>query len=91
MEFEVLERTESKLRVKVLDADDSVMYPIMEQLIEDERVEESNYSVAHQELDEPVLTVVSDEEDPKKILIEITTKIKDQFQGVYDQLFGEEE
>ncbi|MFW6040363.1 MAG: RpoL/Rpb11 RNA polymerase subunit family protein [Thermoplasmatota archaeon] len=91
MQFEVLEENENKLIMRVLDADDSVMYPIMEQLLEDDRVKDSNYSVAHQELDEPILTLETKEnEDPKQILIDITNNIKSQFIEAYNQIFSEE-
>lgn len=92
MEFEVLEKSENRLVIKVVDADASVMYPIIEQLIEDERVEDANYSVEHQELDDPVLTLQAKEgEDPKVILNGVSKSIQDQFAGVYDEMFGEED
>ncbi|MFW5904029.1 MAG: RpoL/Rpb11 RNA polymerase subunit family protein [Candidatus Saliniplasma sp.] len=92
MEFKVLEKDEGRLVIKVLDADASVMYPIIEQLIEDERVEDANYSVEHQELDDPVLTIQAVEgEEPKEILTDIAKSIKGQFNEIYSELFGEEE
>ncbi len=92
MEFKVLEKDEGRLVIKVLDADASVMYPIIEQLIEDERVEDANYSVEHQELDDPVLTIRAIEgEYPKEILTDIAESIKGQFKELYNELFEEEE
>ena len=92
MEFEVLERTEDKLELKVRDADETLMYPLIEQLLHDERVTDATYSVEHQELDDPVLKMeVKEGEDPKEILIDVTRDFKQIFDEIYEDLFGEEE
>lgn len=92
MEFDLLEKTENSLKIKVIDADASVIYPIMEHLLSDERVIDANYSVEHQELDFPVLAVKTEEgEDPKEILIDIAESIQDRFSEIYSELFEEEE
>ncbi len=92
MEFKVLERTENVLEVKVRDADETVMYPLIEQLLQDERVTDATYSVEHQELDDPILKMeVEEGEDPKEVLIEISQYFKDIFEEIYENMFGEEE
>jgi len=92
MEFKVLERTENVLEVKVRDADETVMYPLIEQLLQDERVTDATYSVEHQELDDPILKMeVKEGEDPKEVLIEISQYFKDIFEEIYENMFGEEE
>ena len=92
MEFIVLERTENKLELKVRDADETLMYPLIEQLLQDERVTDATYSVEHQELDDPVLKMeVKEGEDPKEILIDGTRDFKQIFDDIYEDLFGEEE
>lgn len=91
MEFNVLEKTKNSLQIKILDADASVMYPIMEQLLSDDRIEEANYSVEHQELDDPVLYLKAKKgEDPKEILIDNAKSIQEQFSDVFEELFEEE-
>ncbi|MFO7990959.1 MAG: DNA-directed RNA polymerase subunit L [Thermoplasmata archaeon] len=91
MEFNVLEKTENSLQIKILDADASVMYPIMEQLLSDDRVEEANYSVEHQELDDPVLSLKAKKgKDPKEILVDNAKAIQEQFSDVFEELFEEE-
>ncbi|MFW6375711.1 MAG: RpoL/Rpb11 RNA polymerase subunit family protein [Thermoplasmatota archaeon] len=92
MEFEVLERTEDKLEIKVIDADETLMYPLIEQLLQDESVNDATYSVEHQELDDPILKIeVKEGEDPKEILLNVTRDFKQIFEDVYEDLFGEEE
>lgn len=91
MEFKVLDKTENSLQVKVFDPDDSVMYPVVEGLLQDDRVVDVNYSVEHQELDFPILSLeVKEGEDPKKVLTDTASDIKDQFSDIYEMLFEEE-
>ncbi len=92
MEAKVLEKTDRSLKIKVLDADATVMYPLLEQLLQEERVVNANYSVEHQELDDPVLEVeVAEGEDPKELLIEISENFKNQFSEIHSRLFEEDE
>lgn len=92
MEFKVLEKSENSLQVKIFDPDDSVMYPIVEGLLQDDRVLDVNYSVEHQELDFPVLSLEAKEgEDPKEILTGTASDIKNQFSEIFQKLFEEDE
>ena len=91
MEFRVLEITENSLKIKIFEADASVMYPVVENLLSDERVLEANYSVEHQELDDPILSMMCvDGADPRTVLAENAEKIKDTFSKVYEELFQKE-
>ncbi|MFO8109672.1 MAG: RpoL/Rpb11 RNA polymerase subunit family protein [Thermoplasmata archaeon] len=92
MEFKLLERTENSLRIKIFEADASVMYPVVENLLSDDRILEANYSVEHQELDDPILYIMCDKDsDPSEVLVENAEEIKEQFSKVYEELFEEEE
>jgi len=88
----VLESTENSMRIKILDADASVMYPVVENLLSDERVTEANFSVEHQELDDPVLFIkCKGDSDPRDVLTETATDLQGQFSKVYAALFEDEE
>ncbi len=92
MEFKVLEKTDNMLEVKVLDADDTVMYPVVEQILQDERVENATYSVKHQDLDDPILQIEAKEGDnATQILIDTSENLTDKFSEVHSELFEEEE
>ncbi len=92
MEFKVLEKTKDSLLLKVLDDEPSVMYPIMEQLLSEERVKDVTYSVEHADLDEPELYIKAKKgEDPSQILTDIAKDIQTEFSNLYDELFPEEE
>ena len=91
MDFEILEKTDTTLEVKIKDADDTVMYPMIEQLVKDEQVTTADYSVEHQELDDPVLRVeVSEGADPKEILKKISESFQEDVERIYSDIFEEE-
>ena len=57
MEFKVLETEKNALRVEIEGPDDTVIYPLINELLKDEDVAEAKYSVGHPQLDKPVLYV----------------------------------
>jgi len=92
MDFEILEKSDTTLEMKIKDADDTVMYPLIEQLVKEEKITTADYSVEHQELDDPVLRVeVTEGADPKEILIDISKSFQEDFETIYSELFEDEE
>ncbi|MBS3782689.1 MAG: hypothetical protein KGY66_07165 [Candidatus Thermoplasmatota archaeon] len=92
MDFEILEKTDTTLEIKIKDADDTVMYPLIEQLVKEEKVTTADYSVEHQELDDPILKVeVTEGTDPKQILIDISKSFQEDLENIYSEIFEEEE
>jgi len=88
----VLQKTDSTLEIKVKDADETVMYPLIEQLLKDEEVTTADYSVEHQELDDPILRIeVKEGTDPKEKLIDISENFKEDIEKVYSNIFEEDE
>lgn len=57
MEMKVLEKDKNALRVEIEGPDDTVIYPLINELLKDEDVAEAKYSVGHPQLDKPVLYV----------------------------------
>lgn len=88
----MLQKTDTTLEIKVKDADDTVMYPLMEQLLKDKDIIMADYSVEHQELDDPVVRIeVEEGNDPKKKLVDISNSFTDDIKKVYSDIFEEEE
>lgn len=88
----MLQKTDSTLEIKVKDADATVMYPLIEQLLKDEEVTTADYSVEHQELDDPILRIeVKEGTDPKEKLIDISKNFKEDIEKVYSNIFEEDE
>jgi len=92
MDFKVLQKTDTTLEIKIKDADATVMYPLIEQLLKDEEVTTADYSVEHQELDDPVLRIeVEEDNDPKQKLVDISKSFKDDINQIYSDLFEEDD
>jgi len=92
MDFEILEKSDTTLEIKIKDADDTVMYPLIEQLVKEEKVTTADYSVEHQELDDPILRLeVTEGADPKKILSDISKSFQEDFENIYSDMFEDEE
>ncbi|MFW5953208.1 MAG: RpoL/Rpb11 RNA polymerase subunit family protein [Candidatus Natronoplasma sp.] len=92
MDFEILEKTDTTLEIKIKDADDTVMYPLIEQLVKEEKIATADYSVEHQELDDPILRVeVTEGTNPKQVLIDISKSFQEDFEEIYSEMFEEEE
>ncbi|MBS3817080.1 MAG: hypothetical protein KGY76_05915 [Candidatus Thermoplasmatota archaeon] len=92
MDFKVLEKTDTTVELEIKDADDTVMYPLIEQLLKEGKVISADYSVKHQELDNPILEVeVEEDADPKEELVNISRSFKDDIEEIYSDIYEEEE
>ncbi|MEF8873629.1 MAG: RpoL/Rpb11 RNA polymerase subunit family protein [Candidatus Thermoplasmatota archaeon] len=92
MDFKVLQKTDTTLEIKVKDADDTVMYPLIEQLLKDEEVITADYSVEHQELDDPILRIeVEEGNDSKQKLVDISKSFKEDINQIHSDLFEEDD
>ncbi len=92
MDFKVLEETDVSLEIEIIDADDTIMYPLIEELLKDDKIIDADYSVEHPELDNPILFIeVEEGEDPKERLIEISKSFQEELDEIYSDIFEEEE
>ncbi len=92
MDFEVLEKTDTVIEIKIKDAEDTIMYPLIERMMKEESIIDADYSVEHQELDHPILRIeVEDKKDPKELLIDIAKSFEEEFQEIYESLFEDEQ
>lgn len=71
MELRVVEREERALRVEVVNPDDTVIYPLIRRLLEDERVEDARYQTGHPFLDKPQIHIRVREDPPAAVLKEV--------------------
>lgn len=92
MDFKVLERTDTTLEIEIVEADDTVMYPLIEEMLKNEKIIDADYSVEHPKLDDPILFIeVEEGEDPKETLVEISRSFREELEEVYSDIFEEEE
>ncbi len=68
MELKVIEEKEKELTVSIIGADDTLMHPLLAELLKNEKVAEAKYLKGHPELDVPSLYIKMVSGDPKTTL-----------------------
>jgi len=57
MELKLVEKAKSTIRVEIVHPDDTLIYPLLSELLRDEDVSDAQYVTGHPQLDKPVLFV----------------------------------
>ena len=57
MEFKLVEKKKDSIKVEVLNPDETLIYPLIHELLQDKNVEDARYTTGHPQLDKPVLSV----------------------------------
>lgn len=68
MEFRVLEREKGSLQLEVTNPDDTIIYPLIGELLADDAVEDARYITGHPLLDKPKIFVRVKEGRPQTAL-----------------------
>jgi len=68
MQFTVLERAKDSLRIQIDAPDDTLIYPLVNQLLKDDDVVDAKYYVGHPQLDKPVLLIRTKKGKPQTAL-----------------------
>lgn len=79
MELRLLDHDADSVRVEVVNPDDTVLYPLVRHLLDDERVEDARYITGHPQLDRPTLLVRVKEGDPQSVLREAAGALSDRY------------
>jgi DNA-directed RNA polymerase subunit L len=79
MEFRVLDRDKNAIKLEIDGSDDTVIYPLINELLKDEDVSEAKYSVGHPDLDKPVLYVRTKKGKPQSAIKKASDNLMGQF------------
>ena len=79
MEMKVVEKEKNTLKVEIDGPDDTIIYPLINELLKDEDVAEAKYSVGHPQLDKPVLYVRTKKGVPQAALKKAAEGLAGQF------------
>lgn len=79
MEFRTLEKEKNTVRLEIESPDDTVIYPLIGELLKDEDVVEAKYSVGHPQLDKPVLYVKTKRGSPSSAIRRASDNLAGQF------------
>jgi len=79
MEFRVIDRDKNAVKLEIDGPDDTVIYPLINELLKDEDVSEAKYSVGHPDLDKPVLYVKTKKGKPKAAIKKASDSLAGKF------------
>ncbi|OGS56217.1 MAG: hypothetical protein A3K60_08710 [Euryarchaeota archaeon RBG_19FT_COMBO_56_21] len=79
MEFKLVEKKKDMLKLEIADPDDTLIYPLIHELLQDKNVIEARYVTGHPQLDKPVLVVEVKEGKPQAALKKAAKALSNQF------------
>ncbi|MCU0852319.1 MAG: DNA-directed RNA polymerase subunit L [Thermoplasmata archaeon] len=79
MEFKLVEKKKDSIRVEIVDADETLIVPLIHELLQDKNVADARYVTGHPQLDKPVLTVEVKEGKPQAALKKAAKSLANQF------------
>jgi len=79
MEFKLLEKKKDSIKVEIVDPDETLIYPLIHELLQDKNVADARFVTGHPQLDKPVLTVEVKEGKPQAALKKAAKSLVNQF------------
>lgn len=87
MEVELLEKEGTKMKIKIVGEGHSFANALRKKLHGDERIETAAYNIDHPLLGEPVMHVkTSKNKSPKKVLMNVTNELANDYEEVQKKL-----
>lgn len=80
MEFKLLEKKKDSIKVEIQDVDETLVYPLIHELLQDKTVVDARYLTGHPQLDKPVLYVEVKEGKPQAALKKAAKALANQFE-----------
>lgn len=81
MQLRILEKQKDSLRIEIVNADDTVIYPLITALLKDPDVEDALYYTGHPQLDKPVLTIRVKKGSPQAAMKRVAEGLAAEFGG----------
>lgn len=79
MEFKLIEKKKDIIKVEIKDADETLIYPLIHELLQDKNVVDARYTTGHPQLDKATLTVTVKEGKPQASLKKAAKSLANQF------------
>jgi len=79
MQFKLLEKKKDSIKVEINDPDETLIYPLIHELLQDKSVSDARYVTGHPQLDKPTLTVEVKEGKPQAALKKAAKSLANQF------------
>jgi DNA-directed RNA polymerase subunit L len=79
MELKLVEKKKDSIKVEFQDADETLIYPLIHELLQDKTVEDARYVTGHPQLDKAVLVVKVKEGKPQAALKKAVKALANQY------------
>ncbi len=79
MEFKLVDKKKDSIKVEILEADETLIYPLIHELLQDKNVSDARYTTGHPQLDKPVLTVKVTDGKPQAALKKAAKSLVNQY------------
>lgn len=79
MEFKLVEKKKDSIKVEIQNADETMIYPLIHELLQDKNVADARYSTGHPQLDKSILVVEVKEGKPQAALKKAAKSLANQF------------
>jgi len=79
MEFKLVEKKKDSIRLEIENADETLIYPLIHELLQDKNVSDARYVTGHPQLDKATLTVEVKEGKPQAALKKAAKSLVNQF------------
>jgi DNA-directed RNA polymerase subunit L len=86
MEIELVEKDKNSIRIRLIDADMTIINPLLHELDQDETIDEVNYQMGHPELDKPMLYIRVSKGKPQTALKRAAKSLSGQFKDARSKL-----
>lgn len=80
MEFKLVEKKKDSMKVEIVDADETLIVPLIHELLQDKNVVDARFVTGHPQLDKPTLTIEVKEGKPQAALKKAAKALANQFQ-----------
>jgi len=79
MELRLLEKKKDTIKVEIQDPDETLIYPLIHELLQDKNVQDAKYLTGHPQLDKPVLMVTVKDGKPQAALKKAAKALANQY------------
>jgi len=79
MEFKLIEKKKNSIKVEVKDPDETLVYPLIHELLQDKNVTDARYVTGHPQLDKATLSVEVKEGKPQAALKKAAKSLANHF------------
>ena len=74
-----MEKKKDLIKIEIDSADETLIYPLIHELLQDKNVKDARYSTGHPQLDKPVLTIEVKDGKPQAALKKAAKSLANQY------------